>query len=195
MICSLFIFMLPIMAFYKGKYQQRVRGITAALCASVFTLMLIYPNLIYGGGSVDSFFREYMSFHTVVFHNLVMLAFLLLPALASFASLRSFGLWCSFLPIRSLLNYGMSHTKWLFCFFVHCVSFAELTIFFDFHSVRHNFFVLSCAVVSLFALCASQGNSCSQDFHLRLWWMLLAFVFCIPTLPLGTQKKDLRLPI
>lgn len=79
--CSLFIFMLPIMAFYKGRHQNAVRGITAALCASVFTLMLIYPNLIYGGGSVDGYFRDYMAFHTVTFHNLVMLAFLLIPAL------------------------------------------------------------------------------------------------------------------
>lgn len=79
--CSLFIFMLPIMAFYKGKYQDRVRGITAALCASVFALMLIYPNLIYGGGSVDGYFKDFMAFHTVTFHNLVMLACLLIPAL------------------------------------------------------------------------------------------------------------------
>lgn len=79
--CSLFIFMLPIMAFYKGRYQNTVRAITAALCGSVFTLMLIYPNLIYGAGSVDGYFRDYMGFHTVTFHNLVMLAFLLIPAL------------------------------------------------------------------------------------------------------------------
>ena len=79
--CSLFIFMLPIMAFYKGRRQNAVRGITAALCASVFALMLIYPNLIYGSGSVDGYFRDYMAFHTVTFHNLVMLAFLLIPVL------------------------------------------------------------------------------------------------------------------
>lgn len=79
--CSLFIFVLPAMAFYKGKYAQRVYGITAALCASVFALMLIYPNLIYGGGSVDAYFKDFMAFHTVTFHNLVMLAFLLIAAL------------------------------------------------------------------------------------------------------------------
>lgn len=79
--CSLFIFMLPIMAFYKGRHQNTVRGVTAALCASVFTLMLIYPNLIYGAGSVETYFSKYISFHTVTFHNLVMLAFLLIPAL------------------------------------------------------------------------------------------------------------------
>ena len=79
--CSLFIFMLPLMAFYRGKYQQQIFAITAALCGSVFVLMLIYPNLIYPGGSVDNYFKSYFEFHTVTFHNLVMLAFLLVIAL------------------------------------------------------------------------------------------------------------------
>ena len=79
--CSLFIFMLPLMAFYKGKYQQKVYGITAGLCMAVFVLTSIYPALIYSGENVKLFFKDYMSFHTVFFHNLVMLAALLIPAL------------------------------------------------------------------------------------------------------------------
>lgn len=79
--CSLFIFVLPAMAFYKGKRTQTVYAITAALCASVFALMLIYPNLIYSAWDIEHYFDEYMAFHTVTFHNLVMLAFLLIPAL------------------------------------------------------------------------------------------------------------------
>ena len=42
--CSLFIFMLPIMAFYRGKHQDKVGGITAAICSAVFIMMLIYPT-------------------------------------------------------------------------------------------------------------------------------------------------------
>ncbi len=79
--CSLFIFTLPAMAFYRGKYRSQICGVTAALCASLFLLMLIYPNLIYGSGSISSYFTNFMSLHTVTFHNLVMLAFLLFPAL------------------------------------------------------------------------------------------------------------------
>ena len=79
--CSLFIFMVPAMAFYQGKHREKVNCITATLCASVFSLMLIYPNLIYGAGSVQNYFKDFFSFHTVTFHNLVMLAFLLIPAL------------------------------------------------------------------------------------------------------------------
>lgn len=79
--CSLFIFALPAMAFYRGEKRQTVRGIAAALCAALFLLMLIYPNLIYSGGNIREFFTDYFSFHTVAFHNLVMLAFVLMVAL------------------------------------------------------------------------------------------------------------------
>ena len=79
--CSLFIFMLPLAAFYHGKYQQKVRAIAMALCASVTGLMLIYPDLIYSAQNVREFFTNYFSFHTVLFHNLVVLAFFLMAGL------------------------------------------------------------------------------------------------------------------
>ncbi len=79
--CSLFIFAMPAMAFYRGKHQKQVFGVTSALCGSVFLLMLIYPNLIYGSWNIEGFFRDYLDFHTVAFHNLVMLAFVLIVAL------------------------------------------------------------------------------------------------------------------
>lgn len=79
--CSLFIFMLPIMAFYKGKHENTVRGITSALCGSVFLLMMVYPNLIYSAGNIKQFFTEYQSLHTVTFHNIVVFEFILIVAL------------------------------------------------------------------------------------------------------------------
>ncbi len=79
--CSLFIFMLPLAAFYRGKHKNTVRGITAALSMSVLVLILIYPCLIYSAWDIENFFTEYMALHTVAFHNLVMLAAVLFPAL------------------------------------------------------------------------------------------------------------------
>lgn len=79
--CSLFIFMLPLMAFYRGKGEETVRGITSAICAALFLLMVIYPNLIYSAGNINEFFADFLSFHTVAFHNVVMLEFLLIVAL------------------------------------------------------------------------------------------------------------------
>lgn len=79
--CSLFIFALPVMAFYRGKHRAAVTAVTTALCGSLFLLMLIYPNLIYSAGNIESYFKGYLDFHTVTFHNLVMLAFLLIVTL------------------------------------------------------------------------------------------------------------------
>ena len=79
--CSLFIFAVPAMAFYRGRNKEKVYIVTTALCAAVFALMLIYPNLIYSAWDVEHYFHDYMAFHTVTFHNLVMLAFLLIAAL------------------------------------------------------------------------------------------------------------------
>lgn len=79
--CSLFIFMLPVMAFYRGKYSCAVRAITSALCTAVFLLMMIYPNLIYSAGNITEYFDEFMSFHTVAFHNIVVFEFVLILAL------------------------------------------------------------------------------------------------------------------
>lgn len=79
--CSLFIFALPVMAFYKGKHQQKVYGVTSALCMAVTLMMLIYPDLIYSAGNIREFFTDYLSFHTVLFHNIVMFAFILIAAL------------------------------------------------------------------------------------------------------------------
>ena len=53
----------------------------SAFSASLFIFMLVYPDLIYSGSDVDQFFTRFLSFHTVAFHNLVMLAFVLILAL------------------------------------------------------------------------------------------------------------------
>lgn len=79
--CSLFIFAMPAMAFYNGKYCTTVRAVTAALCAAMSALMLIFPNIIYSEGNVEGYLRDYLDFHTVTFHNLVLFAFVLIITL------------------------------------------------------------------------------------------------------------------
>ncbi len=79
--CSLVVIMIPLMAFYRGKYQQKVNAITAALLTSVVLLMAIYPALIYSAENIEYYFTDFFSFHTVTFHNLVVFAFLLVFAL------------------------------------------------------------------------------------------------------------------
>lgn len=83
--CSLFIFTLPAMAFYRGKHCNKVATVTTCLCMAVTGLMLIFPNIIYSEGNVQNFFKGYFDFHTVAFHNLVVCAFVLIVALKLYA--------------------------------------------------------------------------------------------------------------
>lgn len=79
--CSLFVFMLPLMSFYHGKYKNGVRAIAVGLCAAVFAIMCVYPSLIYSAWDIEHFFDNFFAFHTVVFHNIVILEFFLIVTL------------------------------------------------------------------------------------------------------------------
>ena len=82
--CSLFIYMLPLFAFYKGKFVQHIRAFTTMCCAMLFVFLAVYPDLIYGAGDITNFFNGYLNFHTVVFHNLALFASILILALNLF---------------------------------------------------------------------------------------------------------------
>lgn len=79
--CSLFVFALPVFAFYRGKDRNTVYGVVSALCSALTLMMVVYPNLIYPSGCVTGYFKDYMNFHTVTFHNLVVFAFCLILGL------------------------------------------------------------------------------------------------------------------
>ena len=79
--CSLFIFVLPIMAFYKGKNKDLVRIVGTATCTMLFLFMCVYPTLIYSEDNILNMGNDLLSFHTVMFHNLVLLAFTLMVAI------------------------------------------------------------------------------------------------------------------
>lgn len=79
--CSLFVFIMPLMAFYRGRHRRQVTAVSTAICAAVFLLMLIYPNLIYSAANIRGFFTDYFSFHTVAYHNIVVFLLMLIIAL------------------------------------------------------------------------------------------------------------------
>lgn len=79
--CSLLIFLPVIMAFYRGKHEKTISCITTASLAAVFILTAAYPDLIYSAQAVKEFTTNFFSFHTVAFHNVAMLLFVLVPAL------------------------------------------------------------------------------------------------------------------
>ena len=79
--CSLFLFVMPLMCFYRGKYRQQVNTVAISICAAMFLLLMIYPCLIYSDQNIREFFTSYFSFHTVAYHNLVVFLFILILAL------------------------------------------------------------------------------------------------------------------
>ena len=79
--CSLFLFSIPLMAFYRGRYEAVVRTVTPVLSGSAMLLMTSYPALIYPAWDVENYFSGYFSFHTVTFHGLVYFAYLLILTL------------------------------------------------------------------------------------------------------------------
>jgi uncharacterized membrane protein YwaF len=79
--CSSMLVALPALAFYRGKHARLISGVASALAASVFLLTVIYPDLIYSAWDIEHYFQSYFAFHTVTFHNLVLFAYMLIPAL------------------------------------------------------------------------------------------------------------------
>lgn len=79
--CSLMLFSMPLMAFYRGKHRQIVNAVASTFCTAMTLLTVIYPNLIYSAGNIQNFFRDYLDFHTVAFHNAVIWTCFLIIAL------------------------------------------------------------------------------------------------------------------
>ena len=82
--CSLFLFVLPPHSFYKGKGKRIIDTITFACCSSMTFFMLVMPSIIYSDASIATMSEQFISFHTVVFHNLVCLYFILAVAMRMF---------------------------------------------------------------------------------------------------------------
>lgn len=79
--CSLFLYLLPIHAFYHGKYSHITDTAAFACLASLFFDMFIMPDNIYSAANITGYFESFSSFHTVTFHNLVLLYYMLTIAL------------------------------------------------------------------------------------------------------------------
>ena len=75
--CSLFLYLLPFHAFYRGKHSRITDAASFACLASLFLDMLLMPAVIYSASNIVNITATYMDFHTVVFHNLVCLYFFL----------------------------------------------------------------------------------------------------------------------
>lgn len=79
--CSLFILFIPLAAFYSGKWRKSIFSFTTVISSTLFAFMLVCPSNAYSDECFSGFFSDFLDFHTIVFHSLVVFEFLLIVAL------------------------------------------------------------------------------------------------------------------
>ena len=80
-VCSIFLFLLPLMAFYKGKWSDLINTFACTVCGALTIFMVIIPTMLYPAHEVTGWYTDYLYFHTVFFHNWVLFIFMLILAL------------------------------------------------------------------------------------------------------------------
>ena len=80
-VCSLFLFLLPLMAFYKGKWSDLINTIACTVCGALTLFMVIIPTMLYPANEIREWYTNYLFFHTVFFHDWVLFIFILILAL------------------------------------------------------------------------------------------------------------------
>lgn len=82
--CSLFLFVLPLSAFYNGKHQEAMKVLGGVVASCLFMFMLIYPNIIYSDGAIIGAYHyitfqggSFFDFHSVLFHGIALFGFFL----------------------------------------------------------------------------------------------------------------------
>lgn len=104
--CSLFIFLIPLFAFYRGKLSRYIQSFTTFICSTLFLFMLISPAYVYPTEKIDGMFNSFFNFHAVVFHYIVIFEFILIVALDLYKANPKFDLRVALtcLPIYCLIG-------------------------------------------------------------------------------------------
>lgn len=111
--CSLFLYILPLHSFCRVKPRPIIDALTVMLTASLFVNMFIMPANIYSADNIKNMFREYGSFHTVVFHNLVCLYGMLTISLKAYKMklgrdiLISLAFLSAYVVIATILSFSL----------------------------------------------------------------------------------------
>lgn len=79
--CSMFIFMIPLFAFARGKWKNHIRAFTTVISSALFVFMIVAPYYLYTDEKITTAFSNFLSFHTIAFHFIAVLVFVLIIAL------------------------------------------------------------------------------------------------------------------
>lgn len=158
--CSLFLFLYPMSSLCKGKNKYSVRILTMVSGLALFGVTLVMPDVIYSEGAIQNMFADFDDFHTVVFHNLVLLGTLLFLSLElykisikrDFVVLIIFYLtYCVIVPPISILS-GENFNQFTY----NTVGFVENIRLFFINSCGYSF---GQSLYVLCALCTTVGFS------------------------------------
>ena len=111
--CSLFLYTLPLHAFYRGKYSHLTDAAALGCLSSLMLFMVIMPAVVYSDGNIRNYFGSFGDFHTVTFHNLVVLYFMLTVALKLYdfqkkRDLKVMGVFLAvYVVIAAILSYSL----------------------------------------------------------------------------------------
>lgn len=76
--CSLFLYFYPATCLYHGKHKDVVRLLTLLTGMALLGVMIIMPNVVYSDGAINNYFKDFDDFHTVFYHNIILLGTLIL---------------------------------------------------------------------------------------------------------------------
>ena len=111
--CSLFLYLLPLHAFSRGKVKKFVDPVTFTTCSSLMLFLTIMPTVVYSDVSILNAFNNFFDGHSLAFHHLVCLYFFIAFAQGLFELelKRDFGLVAIFLSayviVATVLSYAL----------------------------------------------------------------------------------------
>lgn len=92
--CSMFVFLYFFTSIYTGKHKDSVRLLTVVSGITLFVVMMVFPDVIYSDSAIENAFNDFGDFHTVAFHNLVLLGTAFMIVLRPFKFEFKKGLIC-----------------------------------------------------------------------------------------------------
>ena len=111
--CSLFLYLLPLHAFSKGKVKKFIDSVAFATCSSLMLFLTIMPTVVYSDAAILNVFNNFFDGHSIAFHHLVCLYFFIAFAQGLFELelKRDFKLVAVFLSayviIATVLSYAL----------------------------------------------------------------------------------------
>ena len=110
--CSLFLLILPLHSFARGKFKKLVDGISFATLSSLFFVYIVVPTVLYPDSNFKTYFTSFGSFHTITFHHLVVLYLFLAIAFRAFdlKIKRDFPIIATFLSVFVIISTFFSYT-------------------------------------------------------------------------------------